>query len=64
MPTARARARPGVCGTCIRGGEDGVDLIALLAGEVIAADAMLAFGVADDRLDSRAATELAFDVSR
>ena len=62
MPTARAQARPESSEVVSRGGEDGVGRIALLAGEVIAAHAMLAFGVADDRLDSRAATQLAFDV--
>ena len=44
------------------GGEDGVDRVALLACEVIAAHPMLAFGVADDRLDGRAAAQLAFDL--
>ena len=62
MPTARARARQDSSEVVSRGGEDGVGRIALLAGEVIAAHAMPAFGVADDRLDSRAATQFAFDV--
>ena len=53
MPTAKARARQQSSEVVSRGGEDGVGRIALLAGEVIAAHAMLAFGVADDRLDSR-----------
>ena len=41
------------------GGEDGVGRIALLAGEVIAAHPMLAFGVTDDRFDSRTTAQLA-----
>ena len=44
------------------GGEDGIGGIALAAPEVVPAHAMLGFEMADDRLDGRAAAQLAFDL--
>src|ERR1700716_179776 len=43
------------------GGKHGVDGVAGLAGEVIAAHSVFGFGVADERLNRRSAPHLAFD---
>ena len=43
------------------GGEDGVGGVAMGAGEIVSAHAVLGLGVTDDRFDRRAAAELALD---
>ena len=43
------------------GGEDGVDAIAVLAREIVAAHPVLGLDVTDDRLDRGASSHLAFD---
>ena len=43
-------------------GEDGVDGVAGLVGEVVSAHAVLGLEVSDDRLDGGPASELAFDL--
>ena len=43
------------------GGEDGVGGVAMGAGEIVSAHAMLGLGVTDDRFDRRAAAEFTFD---
>jgi len=43
------------------GGEDGVDCIAGLAGEIVAAHSVAGFGMADERLNRRSAPHLLFD---
>ena len=43
------------------GGEDGVCGVAVGAGEIVPAHAVLGLGVSDDRFDRRAAAEFAFD---
>jgi hypothetical protein len=43
------------------GGEDGVDGVALGAGEIVSAHSVLGLGVSDDRLDGGPMAEFAFD---